>query len=175
VSCGAYAASLWIEQWMVRQRIDGVQRETVVARSQLADASTRLPSTPAPMEMLKASALEFRRIAARTPAPEAAFLHVSQALDQSPRIELDALAWSADPEQVLEITGRVSGAAHADHRAIANEVQRFGALLESDARWRIVATRLPLDLSSEGVLAATAAVEGTEAPRFSLRVARNPG
>ena len=175
VSCGAYAASLWIEQWMVRQRIDGVQRETVVARSQLADASTRLPSTPAPIEMLKASALEFRRIAARTPAPEAAFLHVSQALDQSPRIELDALAWSADPEQVLEITGRVSGAAHADHRAIANEVQRFGALLESDARWRIVATRLPLDLSSEGVLAATAAVEGTEAPRFSLRVARNPG
>ena len=174
VSCGAYAASLWIEQWMVRQRIDGVQRETVVARSQLADASTRLPSTPAPIETLKASALEFRRIAARTAAPEAALLHVSQALDQSPRIELEALAWSADPEQVLEITGRVSGAAHADHRAIANEVQRFGALLASDARWKIVATRLPLDLSSEGVLAATAA-EGAEAPRFSLRIARNPG
>ena len=175
VSCGAYAASLWIEQWMVRERVEGTQRDVLVARAQLAQARARLPATPAPVENLKASALEFRRIAARSASPETAFAHLSRALDQSPRIELDALAWNAEPEQTLEVTARIHGAAHADHRAIANEVQRFSALLGADAGWRVVATRLPFDLSSEGVLAAGAGAETSDAPRFSLRIARKPG
>jgi hypothetical protein len=174
VSCGAYAASLWIEQGMVRERAEGMQRDVLVARDQLAQASARLPATPASIENLKASALEFRHIAARSASPEAAFAHLSRALDESPQIELDALAWNAQPEQTLEITARVHGVAQADHRAIANDVQRFSALLEADAKWRVVATRLPFDLSSEGVLAAKAGSETTDVPRFSLRVARKP-
>jgi hypothetical protein len=174
VSCGAYAATLWIEQLMMRERIEGVQRDAATAGDQLARARARLPATPAPIENLKASALEFRRLAARSASPEAAFTHVSRALDQSPQIELDALAWSAEPEQMLEVTGRINGAARADPRAIANEVQRFGALIGADAKWRVVATRLPFDLSSEGVLAASAGTETTDVARFSLRVARNP-
>ena len=174
VSCGAYAATLWIEQWMMRERIEGVQRDTAMAGDQLARARARLPASPAPIETLKASALEFRRLAARSASPEAAFAHVSRALDESPQIELDALAWSAEPEQMLEVTGRIHAAARADPRAIANEVQRFSALIAADAKWRVVATRLPFDLSSEGVLAARAGAEATDVPRFSLRVARNP-
>ena len=174
VSLGAYAATLWVEQLTTRERIEGVKRDVAVARDELAQARARFPATPAPLENLKASALEFRRIAARSASPEAAFAHVSRALDQSPQIELDALAWSAEPEQMLEITARVNGSARADPRAIASEVQRFGALIGADAKWRVVATRLPFDQSSEGVLAASAGAETTDVPRFSMRIARNP-
>lgn len=172
VSLGAYAAALWVEQLVMRDRIEDARRDTAVARDELARARARLPAAPAPLESLKASALEFRRIAARSASPEAAFAHVSRALDQSPQIELDALAWSAEPEQTLEVTARVHGAARADPRTIANEVRRFSALIGADSRWRVIATRLPFDLSSEGVLAASAGGEATDVQRFSLRVAR---
>jgi hypothetical protein len=175
VACGLYAATLWLEQLAVRERIDAARRELTLTHDRLARLDARLPATPAPVETLKASALELHRIAARSGSPEAAFDHVSRALDQSPRIELDALAWTAEQEQVLEIHAHVKGAARSDHRTVADEVQRFAGLLGADSGWRVVATRLPFDLSSEGVLASAAGTDAAEEPRFSVRIARGPG
>src|SRR6185503_1644543 len=120
VGCGAYAATLWLEQNAVRERIEGMRLELALAREQLARVSARLPAAPASIETLKAAVNEFREIAARSALPEAALEHVSRALDESPRIELDALAWSAEPGQTLEITGRVNGVSISDHRQIAD-------------------------------------------------------
>jgi hypothetical protein len=175
LACGAYAATAWLEQSIVRERMEGVRREVATTREQLAQVSARIPVRKVPIEALKASSLEFRRIAARNASPELALAHVSRALDQAPGIEVDALAWTADPEPALEIKGRVSAASNIDHRAVANEVQRFSALLGADAGWRVVASQLPFDLSPDGVLAATAGVETTHAARFSLRIAQTRG
>ena len=175
LGCGAYAATAWFEQSKVRERIATVQREVAATRDQLAHVAARLPATQVPMEALKASALELRRIASRDPSPELAFAHVSRALDQAPQIDIDSLAWNAEPELVFEISGRVNAPNLADHRVVANEVQRFSALLEADAKWRVVATQLPFDLSPEGVLAATAGAETANVARFSLRLARAVG
>lgn len=175
VACSVYAATLCIEQLALRERIEAVRADAAVARDRLARVAARLPGTSADIESFKASALELRRIAARTGSPEAAFEHVSRALDQSPRIELDALAWSVEPEQALEINGRVSGVVRSDHRAIADEVQRFAKLLGATSGWRVVSTRLPFDLSSEGVLAVAAGTDAVEPPRFAVRIARSSG
>ena len=43
---------------------------------------------------LRATVLEFRRIAENSASPEPAFLHVSRVLGQFPQMELDALNWS---------------------------------------------------------------------------------
>jgi hypothetical protein len=174
VGCSAYAATLWLEQLVVRERIEGVRLDLALARDQLARVSARLPAAPASIETLKASVNEFRAIAARSALPEAALEHVSHALDQSPRIELDALTWSAEPEQTLEITGRVNGVSVSDHRQITDEVSRFSSRLGASSGWRVLATRLPFDLSSEGVLAATAGTDSADSPRFSVRIARTP-
>ncbi len=175
LGCGAYAATAWLEQSMTRERIQGAQQQVAATRDQLARVSARLPATQVSIEALKGSALELRRIAARNASPELAFTHVSRALDQAPQIELDALAWNAEPELTLEISGRVNGAGHADHRAIASEVQRFSALLAADAKWRVVASQLPFDLSPGSVLAASAGAQPANAARFSLRLAQTPG
>jgi hypothetical protein len=174
VGCGAYAATLWLEQLAVRERIEGARLELALAREQLARVSARLPAAPTSIETLKASVNEFREIAARSALPEAALEHVSHALDESPRIELDALTWSAEPEQTLEITGRVNGVGISDHRQITDEVSRFSSRLGAGSGWRVLATRLPFDLSPEGVLAASAGTGSADSPRFSVQIARTP-
>jgi hypothetical protein len=53
-------------------------------------------------------------------------------------------------------------------------VSRFSSRLGAGG-WRVLATRLPFDLSSEGVLTATAGTDSADSPRFSVRIARTPG
>ncbi|MGH8675300.1 MAG: hypothetical protein ACREVG_13425, partial [Burkholderiales bacterium] len=202
VACAAYAATLWLERLTVRETIAGLRLDTAQARDQLGRVAARFPATPATIENLKSTALEFRRIAARSASPEAALAHLSRALDRSPRIELEALTWStgrgsapgdpkpeaapapvpseparAEPQQTLEISGRLNAAKRPDYRAVAEEVQRFAALLGADPAWRVVAMRLPFDLSSDGVLSggAGAVADSSDAPRFTIWIARSHG
>ena len=176
VTCGAYAATLWLEQLAVRERIEGVKVDTAQARDQLERVRARFPAAPTTIEALKSTALEFRGIAAGSASPESALEHVSRALDRSPQIELDALAWSAgtDPAQTLEISGRVSTTQRSDYRGVTEHVQRFSALLSANPAWRIVSMRLPFDVSPEGVLSGGtgAGPDSSDAPRFTISIAR---
>jgi len=179
VTCGAYAATLWLEQLVVRERIESVKIDTAQARDQLERVRARFPAAPTTIENLKSTALEFRGIAARSASPEDALEHVSRALDRSPQIELDALTWSAgsEPPQTLEISGRVSATRRSDYRAVTEVVQRFSALLAGDPAWRIVSMRLPFDVSPDGVLSGGtgAGAESSDAPRFAISIARTKG
>ena len=178
VTCGAYAATLWLEQLVVRERIEGVKVDTAQARDQLERVRARFPAVPTTVENLKSAALEFRRVAAGSTSPEGALEHVSRALDRSPQIELDALAWSAgiEPAQTLEITGRVNATQRSDYRAVTEQVQRFSALLTGDPAWRIVSMRLPFDVSPGGVLSGGTGVgANTSDARFAISIARING
>ena len=179
VTCGAYAATLWLEQLAVRERIEGVKGDTAQARDELARFRARFPAAPTTIENLKSTALEFRGIAARSVSPEGALEHVSRALDRSPQIELDALAWSAgaEPPQTLEISGRVNATQRSDYRAITELVQSFSTLLTGDPAWRLVSVRLPFDVSPEGVLSGGtgAGADSADVPRFAISIARTKG
>ncbi|HEV8094327.1 MAG TPA: hypothetical protein VGP71_01290 [Burkholderiales bacterium] len=178
VTCGAYAATLWLEQLAVRTQSEGVKVDTAQARDQLERIRARFPAAPTTIENLKATALEFRGLAARSASPEGALEHVSRALDRSPQIELDTLSWSAgtEPPQTLEISGRVNATQRSDYRAVTEQVQRFSALLSADPAWRIVGMRLPFDISPEGTLAGgTGGADSSDVPRFTISIARIPG
>ena len=179
VTCGAYAATLWFEQLVVRERIEGVKTDTAQARDQLERVRARFPAAPTAIENLKSTALEFRGIATRSASPEGALEHVSRALDRSPQIEIDALAWRAgtEPAQMLEISGRVNATRRSGYRAVTEVVQRFSALLTGDPAWRIVSVRLPFDVSPEGVLSGGtgASADTSDVPRFAISIARIKG
>jgi hypothetical protein len=179
VTCGAYAAALWLEQLAVRTQSEGVRLDTAPARDQLERIRARFPAAPTTIENLKATALEFRSLAARSASPERALEHVSRALDRSPQIELDTLAWNAGTElpQTLEITGRVQATRRSDYRAVAEQVQRFAARLSADPEWRIAGMRLPFDVSPEGVLSGDTdgGADSSDTPRFTISIARIPG
>lgn len=194
-ACAAYAAAHWLDALTVREQVDALRFETRQAREQFQRVSARFPVTPTTTENLKAAALEFRSIAARGASPEGALAHVSRVLDQAPQIELDALAWSAgpggdaksdpapaanpsaapaEPAQTVEISGRVNVTQRSDYRSIAEQVQRFAALLGADPGWRVVRTQLPFDITPEGTLSGdiSGAADAGEMPRFSVSIAR---
>lgn len=197
-ACAAYAGTQWLDALTVREQVDALRLETGQARKQFQRVSARFPMTPTTTENLKATALEFRGIAARGASPEGALAHVSRALDQVPQIELDAVAWSAgrggpggearpDPApaanpsaappesvQTVEISGRVNTTQRSDYRSITEQVQRFAALLGAGGEWRVVRTQLPFDITPEGTLSGN--ISGTpdsgDMPRFAVSIAR---
>lgn len=174
-ACTAYAGTLWLEDRAARRDVGSLRQELAQMRAQEQRLRARFPAMPTSAENLKATALEFRRIAARTAAPEAALIHVSRALDQAPEIELDALSWEMTDSMfpTLEISGRVRSPGPSNYRELGEKVQRFANLLASDPQWRVASTRLPFDAAPQSALAGDfGARHADEPPRFSLTLAR---
>ncbi|HSH08150.1 MAG TPA: hypothetical protein VLA41_10850, partial [Burkholderiales bacterium] len=146
---------------------------------------------------LKAAVNEFRKIASRTASPDGTLAHLSGVLEQFPEFELDNLVWQVAkteaPEarspqaaagarsapadsgraELLEINGRVNAAQRSDYREITEKVQRFAEALGSNPAYRVVRTRLPFDVASEGTLTGDVGSQETgEAPRFTIVLAK---
>jgi len=196
-ACVAYAGFEWYNVYDTRGKIEAQQRDAQDATQQYQRITATFPVPQASTELLKAAVAEFNGIAARTAPPETALAYVSHALDQFPRIELDSLTWAIErPDaraakpaavpaekpavvgelaQVLEISGRVVGIQRSDYRSVTGEVQRFADTLAADRAWHLVRKQLPFDVTPDGVLSGDIgeAAESSEAPRFTIVVARN--
>jgi hypothetical protein len=78
---------------------------------------------------------------------------------------------------VLEISGRVNATQRDDYRGITAQVQRFaGALGGGSSGYQLIATKLPFDITSEGVLTGDIGGSGSadtgEAAHFTITLAR---
>jgi len=191
--CALYAGALWLD-------IAGKRSETAQVR---ADARTdqqayqrlaeAFPVTYTTVDNMRATVVEFTKIAQRSGAPEPTLRYVSQILDQFPQIEIDSLVWQVDragadalkpaagaakpapSSQVerLELSGRVPAMARSDYRAITAEVQRFAEALGASGVYQVERTQLPFDVTSEGTLSGDiGSSQSGEAPRFSIYLAR---
>jgi hypothetical protein len=191
-ACALVAGGRWLDAMHMRD-------EAVAQRVQAREAAGRyeritaaFPVTETTTDNLKATVVEFRRIAARSADPERAFVHVSRVLEQFPQVELDAIRWSigrpagaaappgapgqaAGPEDaavLVELSGRVSATQRNDYRAITAQVQRLAAAF-AGSDYELVRTQLPFDVTSEGTLTGdVGSGESTEAPRFTIVLAR---
>src|SRR6185503_8029027 len=109
-ACVVFAGARWLETARATERY---QRITAT-----------FPVTETTTENLRATVLEFRRIAESSPQPESAFAHISRVLEQFPQMELDAIHWrvgrsekrEADTLDGLEVvlSGRVSATQRSD-------------------------------------------------------------
>jgi hypothetical protein len=178
----------------VRERAAVQSREAKAATEQYERITATFPVTQTSSENLKVAVVEFRRIAQRSPSPEAGLAHVSKVLEQFPQMELDAVTWSvgraaakpaaappdspakpgaqSDSALQLELSGRVNATQRNDYRGITAQVQRFAAALASSG-YELARTQLPFDITSEGTL--TGDIGGSdpgEAPRFTIILAR---
>lgn len=168
--CAAYAGLLWLEAKETRAAMATLRQQIVQLRAEEQRQRSGLPIAPANAELVKTTAMEFRRIVARSAAPQAAWIHLSKALDASPDIELDALAWEITDAsvQALEVSARARSATQADHREIGKQVEHFSNLLASGG-WRVFSTRMPFDAAPQNPLAGDfGARELSERSRFSV-------
>lgn len=181
----AFAASVAIAgvQWLQLQALrDEVRRIRFDMQQATGLAAPRAAATGSPQREVERLAVEeLRRLAAGSAAPEAALAHLSRALAQSPRIELEALTWSvpaatagamSEPAaQTLEVRARIQ---QRDLRAQSIEVARFAAALQAASGWQIVRTRLPFDWTPQGTLRGGETVTGSTA-QFTIVIARPLG
>jgi hypothetical protein len=160
--------------------------------------TSTFPVTQTSTENLRATVVEFTRIASRTASPEGAFVHVSRVMDQFPQFELDRIDFSvghpdrrdrsaalaqpntpgsrADPQAEsamrLEISGRVNATERNDYRAITAQVRSFAGALGS-AGYELARTDLPFDVAPEGTLTGDiGSTQSGEAPRFTVVLLR---
>lgn len=194
-----YAGVKWLDVLATRSQAATRLRAARDAAQRYERITAAFPVTQTTTENLKATVVEFTKIAARSASPEPALIHLSKALDEFPQIELDSLVWSiergdeksapgatagastaaAPPaasgefSQVLRISGQVNATQRSDYRAITAQVQRFARALVADPKYRILHTRLPFDITSEGTLTGDIGqTESGEAPRFTIVLAR---
>jgi len=196
-ACALYAGLVWVDIAGMRSDIERVREDSRADQDQYRRITAKFPVTQTTTENMRATVVEFTKIAQRSGSPEQTLRYVSQVLEGFPQIELDSLLWSvgaasanaakpgagaaATPKpgpaaqaELLEISGRVPGMARSDYRAITEEVQRFAEALGADANYRVERMQLPFDVTSEGTLSGDiGSATGGEAPRFSIYLARS--
>ncbi len=193
-ACALFAGGRWLESSHTREAAAAQRAQARDAAAQYERITAAFPVTETTADNLKATVVEFRRIAERSALPERAFMHVSHVLDEFPQVELDAIRWrvgnatpaaggpatSGAPGQardskegvLVEISGRVNTAQRSDYRGITAQVQRLAAAL-AGSDYQLVRTQLPFDVTSEGTLTGDiGSGESTEAPRFTIVLAR---
>jgi hypothetical protein len=192
--CALYSGSRWVEAVNARERAELQTREARAATQQYERITATFPVTQTTTENLRVTVVEFRRIAERSAAPDAGFVHAARVLDRFPQMEVEAISWSvgkpADPRGAkpapaearpadqgetsvqFALSGRVNATQRNDYRAITAQVQRFAEALASGG-FELGRTQLPFDITSEGTLTGDiGAAESSEAPRFTITLTR---
>jgi hypothetical protein len=190
-ACALFAGVEWFGAMEVRERAAAQRLQAQRAADQYQRITSSFPVTQTTTENLRATVVEFTRIARQTASPENAFVHVSRVLGQFPQFELDRLDFSvgkpdardnvpgAKPDMStqnavrLEISGRVNATQRNDYRGITAQVQQFAGALGASG-YELVRTQLPFDVTSQGTLTGDigSATETGEAPRFTVVLAR---
>jgi hypothetical protein len=193
MACLFFGGARWLEAWDVREQARQQRRDAQQATEHYERITATFPVTQTTTENVKVAVTEFRRIAERSPAPEAAFVHVSRVLAQFPQMELDSIGWSTtrvspqpapgaapaekppavgDVALQVELAGRVHATQRNDYRGITAQVQGFAAALAS-AGYELARTQLPFDVTSEGTLTGDIGdLDSDEAPKFTIVLRR---
>jgi hypothetical protein len=197
--CAIAAGARWLEALEVRGQAASQALEARRAADDYQRITASFPVTQTSAENLRATVVEFTRIASHTASPEAAFVHVSRVMDEFPQVELDRIDFSvgrpdrrdraaavapsntptskgdAQGETAvrLEISGRVNATERNDYRAITAQVRRFAAALGTSG-YELARTDLPFDVTSEGTLTGDigGSTGNSEAPRFTVVLLR---
>ena len=196
LACATVAAVQGYQLLGLKEQVSAQQSAARQATGQYQRITASFPVTQTTTENLKATVVEFTRIATQSGSPEPALVYLSQVVEKYPQMDVDSVVWSvgkpaaeaapgkaiqapgagppaADVLQILEVSGRVNATRRSDYRAITGQVQRFAEALRADPAWRILRTQLPFDVTSEGTLTGDiGTAESAEAPRFSITVGR---
>jgi hypothetical protein len=195
-ACALYAGGRSFEAYELTSRAAGEAQEARMAAERYARITASFPVTETTTENLRATVLEFRRIAERNALPEPALVHISRVLGHFPQMQLEALNWrigraeerserksaaqpakatASDEAVLVEISGRVNATQRNDYRGITAQVQAFANALAGSG-YALVRTQLPFDITSEGTLTGDmGGADSGEAPRFTIVLARRLG
>jgi hypothetical protein len=176
----------------VRSDIRQDEQQLKMIADQYARLAARLPAMPTSAESVRTSVDKFAQLERGTVRPEPALELVSQALQSSPRVELESLRWERldalppnaaaaasspklagqGPFEIVEIGGRVPTARASEYRGLTALVNDFVAALKRQPGVEVIGTRLPFDVGPQTSLSGDIVTDRGEVPSFSVFVAR---
>jgi hypothetical protein len=181
-ACVLFAGWQLLDLLSLRDQVAQQQRDAASATQQYERITASFPVTQTTTDNLKATVVEFTRIATHSASPEPALVYLSQVVEKFPQIDIESVQWkigkpddraegassagkqaapaggdgtpapAGETLQLLEVSGRVNAIKRSEYRAITGQVQRFAEALRTDPAWRILRTQLPFDVTSEGTL-----------------------
>ncbi len=201
--CLALSGLKLFDAYQVDQQAEADRQQEAVASRQYARTQASFPPTPTSTENLKAIVKNYLSVLRQSAPPGNMFVDISQALANSPQIELEKIDWeigtpkkaaggrdsvNAPPVpgapataaelryQVAEISGRLFVPQASDYRNITTLLNQFVETLRARPGMEIVSTRLPFDINAEKSLSGDIGVErSAEVPRFSIIVSKRLG
>ncbi len=92
-ACALYAGVHLFDIFGLRADIEAQRREAREVTQQYERITASFPVTQTTTDNLKATVLEFTRIAAQSASPEAALVYLSQVVDKFPQMEIESVQW----------------------------------------------------------------------------------
>jgi hypothetical protein len=98
-ACALFAALRWYDASNLRELAADQSRQAQLAADQYRRITAGFPVTQTSSDNLKATVVEFSRLAERNPAPETTFVHISTVLQQFPQLEIEHSRSVGKPER----------------------------------------------------------------------------
>jgi hypothetical protein len=92
-ACVLFAAVQWVDLFNLGNQISQQQSEAREATQQYERITASFPVTQTTTDNLKATVIEFTRIAAQSASPEPAMVYLSQVVEKFPQMELESIVW----------------------------------------------------------------------------------
>jgi hypothetical protein len=92
-SCLVVAGARAFDLYKDKEQISALQREAQEAAQQYERKTATFPVTQTTTDNLKATVIEFTRIASQSASPEPALAYLSQILDKFPQMEVESIQW----------------------------------------------------------------------------------
>ena len=192
-----------VDVYNVNQQMDIDRQQETLAAQQYARMQLTFPKTPAPSDKLKLIVKNYQALLSQTYTPEPLLAEISNALANSPQIELERIEWNAQASadaaksapnlppkppapgdqagaanqlQSAQISGRINIAQTSDYRAITLIVDQFVADLRTQPGINVVSRRLPFDITAEKSLSGDIGTQrAAEVPRFTVVISKRVG
>jgi len=190
------------DMYNVNQQVEIDRRQEAAATEQYARMQVTFPKTPTPSDKLKLIVKNYQSLISQTTTPEPLLAEISNALANSPQIELERIEWStqaaadagksaptpvtpapaapgaqpAGPVQSAQIAGRINITQSSDYRANMLIVDQFVEALRAQPGITVVSRRLPFDITAEKSLSGDIGTQrAAEVPRFTVVINRRSG
>ena len=199
-SCMLFAGKSLLNVYQLRDTAEAARALTAADTQRYKGILDGLPKISITPDNLRAVIGRFETLQKRTPAIEPLLLHLSLALNATPKIELTRLAWraadrldagskpgegapggraappgsAAENWAVVEIQAQLPFSLVSDKRAQLELIEGFAARLR-DPRTDVRVLSRPFDIESDKALrnpVETGDAQVANAPKFSLRIAR---
>ena len=92
-ACALYAGAQWIDLLGVKDQIAVQRREAQDATRQYERITASFPVTQTTTDNLKATVVEFTRIATQSASPEPALVYLSRVVEKFPQMEIESIQW----------------------------------------------------------------------------------